>query len=108
MFFGDLLFSFYDSEIIVSNDVIEEVSVGDKKKIYLSSNQLYSNVIGYVFDINFNENKYDIKINSVDKMIIYSELSSSNLVLYQKIEANTLIGELSTDSKGYYYIYEEN
>ena len=109
MFFGDVLFTFYDSEIVVSNDIIREIDLdGNKKKVYLIDNELYSSIIGYVCTVNINENKYIIKINSMDKIIVYSYLTHSNLVLYQKIEANTLIGELSIDSIGYYYIYEEN
>ena len=58
--------------------------------------------------VNFTENKYSVKINSLDKKIVYSDLSNLELVLYQKVESNTLIGQLSSDSMGYYYIYEEN
>lgn len=105
--FGDKIFSLYNGEVSVNNDVIKEERLNDYYLVYQSNYELYSTFIGSVNRIEKNGNYYDVYINLGNSSIVICNLEDTNLRLYQKVEANTVIGYLPFDEVGYYYYYKK-
>ena len=101
-FFGDELLNFYNTTPVVSTSVISEEKYGDGYIVYQSDERLYSTFLGTVINIENNNDLYTVVISKIDGNILVSNLKMINVKLYQKIEADTLIGIID----GYYY-YEE-
>ena len=101
-FFGDKLFDFYNAEQSVSSTVIKVEVIGNKTIIYQSDNHLYSTFIGSVMSIKKYDDSYSILVGMTDKNILISNLKEVYVKLYQKIEADTLIGMIDE-----WYYYEE-
>lgn len=106
-FFGNSLMYFYDSEVSVSNNVLKEVSVDGGYYIYQSSPVLYSTVIGVVSDIKKGDEYYTIYINTLDGVLMLFGFDEIFVSMYQKIEADTVIGSLYYSKDGYYYFYKK-
>ena len=101
-FFGDKLFSFYNLSSQVSSTVIKEVKYNDGYLVYQSDNYLYSTFVGSVIKISKEDDLYSVVISKGNGKILLSNIVRLEVVLYQKIEADTLIGMID----GFYY-YEE-
>ena len=102
-FFGEKLLNFYNQETHVASSVISEERYLDGYIVYQSDNLLYSNTIGTVVKIEKHNDIYSVTISKVTGNIYLSNIKVLYVNLYQKIEADTLIGIID----GYYY-YEEN
>ncbi len=101
-FFGEKLRLFYNTEQSVSSTIIKEEKYGDGYKVYLSDDFLYSSYIGTVIKISKEDNYYSIIISKSNGKILISNLIDVKVSLYEKIEADTLLGVID----GFYY-YEE-
>ena len=101
-FFGDELFSFYNTTPKVSSNVVREEKYGDGYIVYQSGERLYSTFLGTVMKIENSSGMYSVLISKLDGNLLISNLKMINVRLYQKIEADTLIGIID----GYYY-YEK-
>ena len=101
-FFGNELLTFYNVTPHVSSNVIREEKYGNGYIVYQSNDMLYSMFLGSVIKIENNNGIYTIVISKEDGNILLSNLKMINVKLYQKIEADTLIGIID----GYYY-YEK-
>jgi hypothetical protein len=101
-FFGEKIKLFYNTEQSVSSNVIKEEEYGDGYRIYLSDDFLYSSFIGSVIKVSKEDNYYSIVISKSNGKILISNLIDVKVSLYEKIEADTLIGIID----GFYY-YEE-
>lgn len=101
-FFGERLKLFYNTEQSVSSLVIKEEEYGKGYRVYLSDNLLYSSYIGTVIKICRDDNYYSIVISKSNGNILISNLIDVKVSLYEKIEADTLLGIID----GFYY-YEE-
>ena len=101
-FFGDELFSFYDTTPKVSSIVVREEKYGDGYIVYQSDERLYSTFLGTVIKIENSSGMYSVLISKLDGNLLIRNLKMINVRLYQKIEADTLIGIID----GYYY-YEK-
>ena len=101
-FFGDKFLNFYNTTPMVSTSVISEEEYGNGFIVFQSDEWLYSTYLGTVINIENNDGLYTIVISKIDGNILISNLKMINVKLYQKIEADTLIGIID----GYYY-YEE-
>ena len=101
-FFGERLKLFYNTEQSVSSTVIKEEKYGYGYRVYLSDDFLYSSFIGSVIKVSKEGNYYSIVISKSNGKILISNLIDVKVSLYEKIEADTLIGVID----GFYY-YEE-
>jgi hypothetical protein len=101
-FFGERLKLFYNTEQSVSSTVIKEEKYGKGYRVYLSDDLLYSSYIGTVIKISREDNYYSIVISKSNGKILISNLIDVKVSLYEKIEADTLLGIID----GFYY-YEE-
>lgn len=101
--FGSEMFSLYNLESTVSNTVIKEVEYGKGTIVYISSDKLYSTYIGTVINVSKTDDFYSVTIAKANEKITIKYLKEVNVKIYQKIEADTLIGYVD----GYYY-YEKN
>lgn len=101
-FFGERLKLFYNTEQSVSSTVIKEEKCGKGYRVYLSDDLLYSSYIGTVIKISREDNYYSIVISKSNGKILISNLIDVKVSLYEKIEADTLLGIID----GFYY-YEE-
>lgn len=101
-FFGERLKLFYNTEQSVSSTVIKEEKYGKGYRVYLSDDLLYSSYIGTVIKISRDDNYYSIVISKSNGKILISNLIDVKVSLYEKIEADTLLGIID----GFYY-YEE-
>ena len=101
-FFGERLKLFYNTEQSVSSLVIKEEKYGKGYRVYLSDDLLYSSYIGTVIKISRVDNSYSIVISKSNGKILISNLIDVKVSLYEKIEADTLLGIID----GFYY-YEE-
>ena len=101
-FFGERLKLFYNTEQSVSSTVIKEEKYRKGYRVYLSDDLLYSSYIGTVIKISREYNYYSIVISKSNGKILISNLIDVKVSLYEKIEADTLIGVID----GFYY-YEE-
>lgn len=101
-FFGERLKLFYNTEQSVSSLVIKEEKYGKGYRVYLSDDLLYSSYIGTVIKISREDNYYSIVISKSNGNILISNLIDVKVSLYEKIEADTLLGIIN----GFYY-YEE-
>lgn len=101
-FFGERLKLFYNTEQSVSSTVIKEEEYGKGYRVYLSDDLLYSSFIGSVIKVSKENNYYSIVISKSNGNILISNLIDVKVSLYEKIEADTLIGVID----GFYY-YEE-
>jgi hypothetical protein len=101
-FFGEKLKLFYNTEQSVSSTVIKEEKYGKGYRVYLSDDLLYSSYIGTVIKISREDNYYSIVISKSNGKILISNLIDVKVSLYEKIEADTLLGIIN----GFYY-YEE-
>ena len=101
-FFGDELFSFYNTTPKVSSNVVREEKYGNGYIVYQSGERLYSTFLGTVMKIENSSGMYSVLISKLDGNLLISNLKMINVRLYQKIEADTLIGIID----GYYY-YEK-
>ena len=101
-FFGERLKLFYNTDQSVSSTVIKEEKYGKGYRVYLSDDLLYSSYIGTVIKISREDNYYSIVISKSNGKILISNLIDVKVSLYEKIEADTLIGVID----GFYY-YEE-
>jgi hypothetical protein len=101
-FFGERLKLFYNTEQSVSSTVIKEEKYGKGYRVYLSDDLLYSSYIGTVIKICRDDNYYSIVISKSNGKILISNLIDVKVSLYEKIEADTLLGIID----GFYY-YEE-
>ena len=106
--FGKGIFHFYDLEVKVNNDVIYEEKIGTLTKVYQTNEKLYATYLGSVTKIDKKEEYYDVSINLASGTIVIKGLVSVDVFLYQKIEANTIIGTLNSCEVGYYYYYEKS
>lgn len=106
-FFGKGIFNFYNLDINVSNEIIDEIQMGEYTLVYQSNDKLYSTFLGSVSKINKKEDCYDVYISLRDCSIILCNLKEVEVFLYQKIEANTLIASLEKCEVGYYYFYKK-
>jgi hypothetical protein len=91
-FFGERLKLFYNTEQSVSSTVIKEEKYGKGYRVYLSDDLLYSSYIGTVIKISREDNYYSIVISKSNGKILISNLIDVKVSLYDKIEADTLIG----------------
>ena len=101
-FFGERLKLFYNTDQSVSSTVIKEEKYGKGYRVYLSDDLLYSSYIGTVIKISREDNYYSIVISKSNGKILISNLIDVKVSLYDKIEADTLLGIIN----GFYY-YEE-
>ena len=101
-FFGERLKLFYNTEQSVSSTVIKEEKYRKGYRVYLSDDLLYSSYIGTVIKISREYNYYSIVISKSNGKILISNLIDVKVSLYEKIEADTLLGIID----GFYY-YEE-
>ena len=101
-FFGERLKLFYNTEQSVSSLVIKEEKYGKGYRVYLSDDLLYSSYIGTVIKISREDKYYSIVISKSNGKILISNLIDVKVSLYEKIEADTLLGIID----GFYY-YEE-
>ena len=101
-FFGDKLLNFYNTTSSVSTSIISEEKFGNGYVVYQSDERLFATFLGTVINIKNNDGLYTVVISKLDGNIMVSNLKNINVKLYQKIEADTLIGIID----GYYY-YEE-
>ena len=101
-FFGERLKLFYNTEQSVSSTVIKEEKYGKGHRVYLSDDLLYSSYIGTVIKISREDKYYSIVISKSNGKILISNLIDVKVSLYEKIEADTLLGIID----GFYY-YEE-
>jgi hypothetical protein len=106
-FIGDGVMYFYDNEVVVNNDILKEISVDGGYYIYQSSSILYSTMIGSVSEIKKGEEYYTVFVNTLDGRVMLFGLEEVYVSLYQKIEANTMIGSLYYSKDGYYYFYKK-
>lgn len=101
-FFGDEMFSFYNTTPKVSSIIVREEKYGDGYIVYQSDEHLYSTFLGTVIKIENSSGVYSVLVSKLDGNLLISNLKMINVRLYQKIEADTLIGIID----GYYY-YEK-
>lgn len=101
-FFGNSLLNLYNLESNVSSTVIGEEKYKNGYIVYQSDNFLYSDFFGSVIKIEKNKDMYSIVISREIGNVYLSNIKDLYVNLYQKIEADTLIGIID----GYYY-YEE-
>ena len=101
-FFGDEMFAFYNTTPKVSSNVSKEEKYGNGYIVYQNDERLYSTFLGTVIKIENSSGMYSILISKLDGNLLISNLKMINVRLYQKIEADTLIGIIN----GYYY-YEK-
>jgi hypothetical protein len=106
--FGKGIYSFYNSEVMVNNTILKEYFINDYYIVYQSEEILYSTYVGSVANIVKRDMYYDVYINLGSEELVIYNLCSTNLKLYQKIEANTPIGYLPFDIEGYYYYYQKH
>ena len=102
-FFGADIYTFYNTEKVANSNVLKEEKIGDFYKVTLDSNNLYSPFIATVVNIKKDNNYYVVTFSLPTKNLTIYNILKLNVSLYQKIDVNTLIGEVD----GYYY-YEEN
>jgi hypothetical protein len=101
-FFGNELLKLYNVTPNVSTNVISQEKYGDGYIVYQTDVMLYSTFLGSVTKIENNGGLYTVVISRDDGNVLYSNLKMIYVKLYQKIEADTLIGIID----GYYY-YEK-
>ena len=101
-FFGDNIYSFYNTESSVNQPVYNIVESGNGQIIYTHENTIYSNYIGTVSKVYSYRNYYNLVIDIPGKKIHIKYLRKLNLSIYDKVEIDTIIGECD----GWYY-YEE-
>ena len=102
-FLGDKIFNFYNLDASVSNHIIKIEKHQNGSLVYQDSPLLYSVYVGSVIKIDKNNDIYTVVISTNNKNILITCLKSISVRLYQKIEADTLIGYIN----GEYYYYEE-
>ena len=105
--FGSVIHGFYQDDISVNNNIISEHFVDGYNLVYQSEELLYSTYVGSVFDINKRNDFYDVYINLGSGQLAIYNLKYTDLDLYQKIEANMIIGYLPYSKEGYYYYYQK-
>ena len=98
-FFGDNLFRLYNQSANVSSTITSKEKYQNGYIVFQTDNNLYSTFIGSVINIEKHDNYYTVTISRSDGNIILSNILHLNVKLYQKIEADTLIGIID----GYYY-----
>ena len=103
VFFGVDIYKFYNTEKVANSNVLKEEKIGNFYKVTLDSNNLYSPFIATVVNIKKDNNYYVVTFSLPTKNLTIYNILKLNVNLYQKIDVNTLIGEVD----GYYY-YEEN
>ncbi len=101
-FFGDKIYSFYNLTTNVSTTIIKKEKYGDGYLVYQNDNYLYSTYVGSVIKIVKEGDYYSIVISKENEKILYKKIVDINVSLYQKIEADTLIGTFIE-----FYYYEE-
>ena len=101
-FFGNEMFTFYNTTPKVSSSVSYEEKYGNGYIVYQTDERLYSTFLGTVIKIENSGGMYSVLISKLDGNLLISNLKMINVRLYQKIEADTLIGIIN----GYYY-YEK-
>ena len=101
-FFGNEMFTFYNTTPKVSSSVSYEKKYGNGYIVYQTDERLYSTFLGTVIKIENSGGMYSVLISKLDGNLLISNLKMINVRLYQKIEADTLIGMIN----GYYY-YEK-
>lgn len=101
-FFGNNIFNFYNTELLTNNTIIKEEKIGNGYFIYIEENKLYSTFLATVIDIKKHDEYYSVVLSKPSGNILLSYLKGINVRLYQKVEVNTVLGEVM----GFYY-YEE-
>lgn len=101
-FFGNKMFLFYNTDTSVSNTIISEEESGNGYIVFVEENYLYSTFLGTVTSIKKEGKFYSVVISKVSGNVLYSNLNSVCVKLYEKIEVDTLIGSID----GFYY-YEQ-
>lgn len=105
--FGSEIYLLYNDEVNVNNNVLNEFLIDDYYLVYQSEKELFSTFVGSVFNINKREDCYDVYINLGSENLIIYNLEFTDLKLYQKIEANMVLGYLPFSEDGYYYYYKK-
>lgn len=105
--FGSEIYLLYNDEVNVNNNVLNEFLIDDYYLVYQSEKELFSTFVGSVFNINKREDCYDLYINLGSENLIIYNLEFTDLKLYQKIEANMVLGYLPFSEDGYYYYYKK-
>ncbi len=92
---------------VSSNEVYYELNDG-KYYVVSDTNKLTSKISGVCIGMSFEGDKYNIKIQTDSIIITYYQLESVNVKLYDYINTNDYIADLSFDNTYYYVVEYEN